>query len=84
MKSFKYNIERKIRASIQLSRINIIDNTHKHLKHKSHVKNKLHLKLIIESEYLKNLGRIKSHKKIMNILSKEMKNDIHSLEIKIN
>tara|TARA_B100000965_G_scaffold275729_1_gene233586 strand:+ start:251 stop:505 length:255 start_codon:yes stop_codon:yes gene_type:complete len=83
MKNFIKDLEDKIRKGIQLNKIEIIDNTHKHVKHKSFEKNKLHLTLIIDSEELRALGRIESHKKIMKILSPELRNDIHALEIKL-
>ena len=83
MKNFIKDLEDKIRKGIQLNKIEIIDNTHKHIKHKSFEKNKLHLTLIIDSEKLRALGRIESHKKIMKILSPELRNDIHALEIKL-
>jgi len=35
------------------------------------------------SDELKGLERIEAHKKIMSLLSNELKNKIHALEIKI-
>ena len=46
-------------------------------------KNKFHLTLLIESEELRLLSRIDAHKKIMKILSEDLKTQIHALEIKI-
>ena len=40
-----------------------------------------HLTLIIESNELRQMDRIKAHRKINEILSKEIKNKIHALEI---
>ena len=84
MKSFIALVEKKIKNNLQIDKIEIIDNTYKHLKHKSHNKDKLHLKIIIKSNFLKTLSKIEAHKKIMNILDEELKSKIHSLEIKIN
>ena len=42
-----------------------------------------HLKLEINSVYLKSLDKIKAQREIMNILSNELKTKIHALEIKI-
>jgi BolA protein len=84
MKSFLELVEKKIRNNFQIDKIEIIDNTYKHLKHKSYNKDKLHLKIVIRSNFLKTLNKIEAHKKIMNILDEELKSKIHSLEIKIN
>ena len=83
MKSFIENLESKIRKNIRLDKIEILDNTDKHKKHKSFKKNKFHITLIIESEELRLLNRIQAHKKVMKILSPELRTQIHALEIKI-
>ena len=77
-------LKKKIKNNLQIDKIEIIDNTYKHLKHKSYNKDKLHLKIAIKSNFLKTLSKIEAHKKIMNILDEELKSKIHSLEIKIN
>ena len=77
-------IKEKIVNNIQVNKIEIIDNTHIHKKHKSFNKSKLHLKIIIESDSLKSFNKIDSHKKIINLLKDEIEKKIHSLEIKIN
>tara|TARA_B100001029_G_scaffold166621_1_gene159183 strand:- start:315 stop:596 length:282 start_codon:yes stop_codon:yes gene_type:complete len=84
MESFIKVVEKKIRDSIELKKIQIIDNSFKHRGHKSFSKDKFHLKIIIDSKYLKSLNKIQAHKKVMKILEKELKNKIHALEIKIN
>ncbi len=83
MKSFLEELEKKIKQNINVNKLEILDNTSKHKSHKSFEKNKLHLTLIIESDELKGLERIEAHKKIMSLLSNELKNKIHALEIKI-
>ena len=83
MKSLIEIVKEKILKNIPNSDIEIIDNTHLHKHHKSFNKSKTHLKIIIKSNFLKNLNRIHSHKKITNILKDEIENKIHSLEIKI-
>jgi len=84
MKSFIETIKEKITKNIQVNKIEIIDNSHLHKRHKSFNKSKLHLKIIIESEFLKSFSRVDSHKKITNLLKDEIEKKIHSLEIKIN
>ena len=83
MENFFESIKKKIKKNIQDSKIEIIHNTEKHVNHKSFQKNKLHLSLIIVSNELKVLNKIDAHKKIMGILSEELKSKIHALEIKI-
>ena len=83
MKSFIQNIEDRIKKNIRIDKVEILDNTHKHIKHKSLKKNQFHLTLKIESEELRLLSKLDAHKKIMKILSEELKNQIHALEIKI-
>ena len=75
-----FNISKKI----NLENIILIDNSHLHTKHKSFDSNKLHLKIIIKSEKLKNMNKIEAHKKIYSILKEEMNNKIHALEIEIH
>ena len=83
MKSLIDIVEEKIKKDIPDSSIEIIDNTHLHKHHKSFNKSKTHLKIIIQSDTLRNLNRIDSHKKIITILRDEIQKKIHSLEIKI-
>jgi len=84
MKSFIKGIENKIKNAIEVSKIEIIDNSSKHKGHKSFQEGKLHLKIIIYSEYLKSLNRVDAQKKVMKILEEELKENIHALELKIN
>ena len=64
MKSLIEIVKEKIIKNIPDCNIDIIDNTHLHKHHKSFNKSKTHLKIIIQSEILKKLKRIDSHKKI--------------------
>ena len=84
MESFIKIIEKKIKRNIDAKSIEVIDNSHKHQGHKFFQKGKVHLKIIIISEDLKNLNKIDAHKKIMQVLRQELKDKIHALEIKIN
>ncbi len=84
MKNFINLVKDKIKKNIKIDKIEIIDNSHKHKNHKLNVEKKFHLKIIIESVQLKSLSSIESQRKIMNILKDEFKDNIHSLEIKIN
>ena len=83
MTSFLEKIKSKINSQLTLEQILIVDNSNLHSTHKSFDKNKYHLKLIIKSEKLRKIGQINAHRAIFSILKDEMKNKIHSLEIKI-
>jgi BolA family transcriptional regulator, general stress-responsive regulator len=77
-------IKKKIDDKINSEDIILIDNSHFHRKHKSFDKNKYHIKLVIKSKKLKQMGRISAHKEIFSILKDEMKDKIHALEIEIH
>ena len=78
------NVKKKIKKNINIENILIEDKTFLHKNHAGHENNKFHLKIKIESEELKKLSKIESNKKIYKILDKELKNNIHSLQILIN
>ena len=76
-------IKDKLKKEITAESIVVEDKTYLHKKHKSHTKGKFHIKLIIQSVELKNIGRISYTKKIYKILNNELKEYIHSIVIKI-
>ena len=82
--NFFDEIKNKIIKEINPENLELIDNSHLHVKHKSFDSNKLHLKIIIKSQKLKNMGKILAHKKFYSILKEEMNSNIHALEIEIN
>ena len=83
MNDFLKFIEDKIKKNIKVETILIIDNSSQHQKHNSFDSEKYHLRLEIDSIYLKSLDKIKAQREIMNTLSNELKTKIHALEIKI-
>ena len=83
MTTFLEEVRAKINNKLSPEHILLIDNSYLHTKHKSFDSNKFHLKLIIKSEKLRNMGKIDAHKTIFSILNDEMKNKIHALEIEI-
>ncbi len=74
-------IKKKISNVVNIDEILIEDKTYLHLKHKNFQKNKFHLKIFIKSNELSNMSKISSTKKIYSILSFELKNYIHSIQI---
>jgi len=83
MNDFLSFIENKIKKNIEVEKILIVDNSNQHKKHKFFDSEKYHLKLEIESAYLRSLNKIKAQRQIMSLLTEELKNKIHALEIKI-
>lgn len=85
MSDLKYIILDKIKQNIVCENVEVNNKSHLHQHHTQSPKNNnSHFELIISSTELKKLKPIDAHKKIYTILDEEMKNIIHSLEIKIN
>ena len=83
MNDFLKFLENKIKKSIKIESILIIDNSNQHRKHKFFESEKYHLRLEIKSVYLNSLSKVKAQREIMKLLVEELKNKIHALEIKI-
>ena len=83
MINFIKKLEIKISRELNLEKIQIIDNSDLHRKHKSFNPDKVHLKIIIYSKKFKEMKRIDAHKMIFSLLKEEMKNKILALEIEI-
>jgi BolA protein len=62
--------------------IKIIDETHKHKKHKGFIEGKRHFALEIASDKLNSISKIKAHKSIYKAIDPLMEH-IHALSIKI-
>ena len=83
MNDFLSFLENKIKKNIEVEKILIVDNSSLHKKHRFFDSEKYHLKLEIESTYLRSLDKIKAQRQIMSLLADELKSRIHALEIKI-
>jgi len=77
-------VKKKLNNEILIEKIEIEDKSFLHKNHSGHQEGMFHLKLIINSDELKMLNKIKSNKKIYKILNEEMKEYIHSLQILIS
>ena len=77
-------IKTKINNNLDCDNIEVQDKTYLHIKHKTHEKNKFHIKLIIKSLELKKKTKLESTKIIYKILDDELKKEIHSIQILIN
>ena len=76
-------IEEKLKKNIKIESLNIEDKSFLHKKHKYFNKDKFHIKLDIISFELKQINLVEANKRIHKILKKEIKDFIHSLQIKI-
>ena len=74
-------VKKKLLNQINIESLNIEDKSFLHKNHKGNQEGKYHLKLIIVSQELKKMNKIESNKKIYKILNKELKENIHSLQI---
>ncbi len=76
-------VKKKLENKISIENIKIEDKSYLHIGHKSNDKKKFHLKISINSKELSKMSRIQSNKKIYKILDKELKDNIHSIQISI-
>ena len=84
MENYFINLEKKIKKNISFEKLEIIDNSYKHVGHKFFSKNKYHLHLKIKSTQLTSMSRIDAQKLIMKTLKEDLKKKIHALEISID
>ena len=77
-------IKNKLKEKIIIEDIKIEDKSFLHKNHKSNQKGKFHLKLLIKSSELTKFSKIVATKKIYKILEKELKEQIHSIQVLIN
>jgi len=77
-------VKKKLQSQIVIEDILIEDKSFLHKNHSGNQPNKFHLKISLKSNQLKKMKKIDSNKKIYQILDKEMKEFIHSLQILIH
>ena len=77
-------VKKKLKTQIIIENIIIEDKSFLHKNHSGNQSNKFHLKISLKSEQLRKMKKIDSNKKIYKVLSKEMKDFIHSLQILID
>ena len=83
MNNFFEDIIVKLKKEIEIEQVEIVDNSHKHAKHKSFSPDKFHLHLKIKSLYLSSLPRVNAQKMIMKTLKEDLESRLHALEISI-
>ncbi|AJI74189.1 bolA-like family protein [Francisella philomiragia subsp. philomiragia ATCC 25015] len=76
-------IKNKILSELDpLATIEIIDETHKHAKHRGFIEGKYHYLVNVSSKKLSDMAKIKAHKEIFRCTQSLMP-QIHALSIKI-
>ena len=76
-------VKKKLSDQIDIESIKVEDKSFLHKNHPGNQEGKFHLKIILSSNELKSMSRIKSNKKIYKIIDKELKETIHSIQILI-
>ena len=77
-------IKNKLQTEIIIQDLKIEDKSFLHKNHTGHKEGKFHLKLTIKSDELIKLNKIVSTKKIYSVLTIELKEHIHSIQILLN
>ena len=78
-------LKEKLISKLNLSNVDVINNSHLHSGHISSPNNgNSHFKVIIKDIEFSKLPKIKSHQLIYKILQEEMSSFIHALEIEIS
>ena len=81
-KNFATIIEDKIKGSLGLKKVKVVNNSHLHQHHSSSPKSgNSHFQIILSYQDMKGMSRIQIHKKIYSELKEEMNDYVHSLEI---
>ena len=76
-------VKTKIQSNISVDELKVVDKTFLHKKHISHKEGKFHLQIIIKSEKLKLKNKIETSRIVHKILEEEIREFIHSLQIKL-
>jgi len=77
-------VKNKLEKKIIIQKLKIEDKSFLHKNHTGHQEGKFHLKLTIKSHELAKFSKIVSTKRVYNIISIELKEYIHSIQILLN
>ena len=77
-------IEEKLQKNLDITFLNVINNSHLHQGHAGDDgSGNTHFKIVISAKDFDGLSRVKQHQKVNKILENEFKEGLHALEIKI-
>tara|TARA_S200000501_G_C20706776_1_gene692120 strand:+ start:177 stop:437 length:261 start_codon:yes stop_codon:yes gene_type:complete len=74
-------VKNKLQKQINVKFIKIEDKSFLHKNHVGNQAGKYHLKITLKSSALSKMSKIESNKKIYKILSEELREFIHSIQI---
>lgn len=75
-------IEKKLRSALSPSALYIIDESSLHVGHAGAIPGKsTHFRLKITSDKFRGLSKVAQHRLVYEILSEELKHDIHALAL---
>jgi BolA family transcriptional regulator, general stress-responsive regulator len=77
-------VKKKLNDQVNINSLKIEDKSFLHKNHTGNQEGKFHLKITLNSDEFKNMGRIESNKRVYKILDKELKETIHSIQILIS
>ena len=77
-------VKKKLQDQIIIESIKIEDKSFLHKNHIGNKEGKFHIKISLISGQLNKMSKIESNKKIYKVLSKEIKDYIHSIQILIS
>ena len=77
-------VKKKLTDQIDVDKIKIEDKSFLHKNHTGNQEDKFHLKIILTSKELNIMKSIDSNKKIYKVLDRELKENIHSIQILIS
>jgi BolA protein len=77
-------VKNKLEKKIIIQDLKIEDKSFLHKNHEGHQEGKFHLKLTIKSDELAKFNKIVSTKRVYSVLSVELKEHIHSIQILLN
>jgi BolA family transcriptional regulator, general stress-responsive regulator len=75
-------IEATLRAALDPTRLEVIDDSHKHAGHAGAVPGKTtHVRIIVDAEEMRGLSRVERHRRINALLRSEIDQGLHALQI---
>lgn len=75
-------IDAKLRAALDVTSLEIVDESHLHVGHAGAASGGGHFQVVITAKDFSGLGKLARHRLIYEALGDAMKTDIHALSIK--
>jgi BolA protein len=78
------DIKQIIKIKFTANEVEVIDQSKQHYGHSAFKEGEItHIKLIVESEQLKQISLVKAHQQIYQAIDKYINNPLHAISIKI-